>query len=88
MTAEELRSLRLAVPFRPFELVLDNGRRLRIEQPPYLAISPLGNQILVATGGENVDLLKPEWVKEAVFLPPGNKGTADSEAKRSRDSAP
>ena len=87
MTAQELRSLRRAVPFRPFELVLEDGRRFQVNQPAHFAISPLGNQILVATGGEDVVFLNPEWVKEAVFLQISGKETAEREAHRSRESA-
>jgi hypothetical protein len=68
MDAEQLRRLRLAHPFKAFQLILNNGRHLPVTQPYYMAISPVGNAILVATGGENVEMFKPEWVKEAIPL--------------------
>ena len=73
MTVDELRRLRLANPFRPFDLVIDDGRHLAIGKPYHLAISPVGNAIAVATGGENVELLKPEWVKEAIVHASGTQ---------------
>ena len=40
MDVEKIRELRLAHPFRPFDLILDDGRRLPVDQPYYLGISP------------------------------------------------
>jgi hypothetical protein len=71
MNAEEIRALRLAVPFKPFVLVMLDQRRFLIDKPPYVAVSPLGNSIVVATGDDNFELLKPEWVKEAVLVDSG-----------------
>ena len=68
MDTEKLRSLRLAYPFKPFELVMEDGRRFLIDRPPYLAISPLRNVVLVATGGPNVQMFRAEWIREAVLL--------------------
>ena len=68
MDVEQIRALRLARPFREFVLVMNDGRRFTIDKPYYLAISPLKNAILVATEGSNMELFKPDWVKEAVLL--------------------
>ena len=68
MNAEEIRALRLAVPFKPFVLVTTDQRRFLIDRPPYLAISPLGDSLVVASGADTFELLKPEWVREAVLV--------------------
>ena len=43
---EEIRSLIRAESYRPFTLVLTDGRRLPVEKPYYLGISPT-NRFLV-----------------------------------------
>ena len=68
MEAEEIRKLRLAYPFRPFILVLNDGRRFTVDKPPYVAISPLNNVILVAPDEGGMEMLKPQWVKEAIYM--------------------
>jgi hypothetical protein len=65
--ADLIRSLRLAYPFRPFRLIMKDGRRFLIDKPFFVGISPLKNVILVATEGEKVEMFKPEWVRCVVF---------------------
>jgi hypothetical protein len=45
MTIETIRSWRLAQPFRPFTVILVDGRGLPVEFPYGLAISPTGTEI-------------------------------------------
>lgn len=40
MDVEKIRELRLADPFRPFNLVLEDGRKLPVDEAYYLGISP------------------------------------------------
>ena len=53
MSGEDIVSLRLAYPFRPFTLVLTDGRRLPVNRPTALAISPDRRGLVYApvTGG-------------------------------------
>jgi hypothetical protein len=67
MDAEKIRALRLADPFRPFFLVMSDGRRFLVEKAPYLAISPTGNLVLVATGGETVERLNPANIRDVIM---------------------
>ncbi|HEY2584170.1 MAG TPA: hypothetical protein VGI81_00225 [Tepidisphaeraceae bacterium] len=85
MTVEELRRLRLANPFRPFDLVIDDGRRLAVKKPYHMAISPVGNAIAV-TAGESFELLKPQWVKEAIFRAIEPSGNTPDPSAKSRES--
>jgi hypothetical protein len=82
MDAEQLRRLRLAYPFKPFTLHMEDGRQFLIDQPPYLAISPTGKIILVATGGENVEMFKPEWVKDAIMVDGASASTSEDPPAR------
>ena len=86
MTVEELRRLRLAQPFRPFDLLVKDGRRFVVKQPFHMAVSPAGNAIAVADG-ESVELLKPEWVNEAIVHPVQSSGATPSTSAKSRESA-
>jgi hypothetical protein len=52
MDIEKILALRLADPFRPFILILDNGRRLNIDKPYRLAVSPTKKFIVVPTTSE------------------------------------
>jgi hypothetical protein len=45
MDVERIRQLRLSKPFRPFTLVLKDGRKLNVDLPFRLAISPVGNEV-------------------------------------------
>jgi hypothetical protein len=38
--AEMLRAMLHAQPFRPFDVVLSNGRRLHVHHPDYLVVMP------------------------------------------------
>ena len=40
MDIEKIREYRLADPFRPFFLVLEDGRKLPVDKPFYLGFSP------------------------------------------------
>jgi hypothetical protein len=68
MEFEDIRALRLADPFRPFALILDNGRKLVIDKPYGLALSPTKKFVLVPTMPEGAIWFSPDRVREAVLL--------------------
>jgi hypothetical protein len=68
MSIDELRRLRLAHPFHPFEVHLRDGRRFRIERPDALAISPQGDEVLVAEPSGKWHVLKFEQLSEVSGL--------------------
>ena len=47
MTFEEIKKLYFAAPFRPFEIVLANDRRVRVEHPEFMALSPDEDVVVV-----------------------------------------
>jgi hypothetical protein len=60
MTIEELRQVHRAQPFVPFTLHLADGRKVRVRSPEFLAQSPAGRIIYVATEDnvlDRIDLL-------------------------------
>jgi hypothetical protein len=45
VSIEQIRALKHAKPFRPFELVTKDGQRIYIEQPIRIALSPTGDSV-------------------------------------------
>lgn len=45
MRADDIRKLQDAVPFRPFSLVLADGRAFRVPHPDFLSVSPKGTAL-------------------------------------------
>ena len=68
MDAEKIRALRLAHPFKPFVLLMEDGRRFLIDKPYYVAIAPKGNVILVSTEGDSAEWFGPDRVRDAILL--------------------
>jgi hypothetical protein len=61
---QELRKWRYAEPFRPFELVLADGRQYLIKNPWNLGWSETSRQVMFASGPEDVDWARFDQVKE------------------------
>ena len=45
MTVDAIRTMRRASPFRPFRMIMRDGRDLPVERSSYLAISPNGRSL-------------------------------------------
>ncbi len=45
MSIEEIRALKHAKPFRPFDIVTKDGRKLRIPLEHRIALSPRGDSV-------------------------------------------
>ena len=45
MSIDQIRALKHAKPFRPFELVTKRGERVCIDEPISIALSPTGNSV-------------------------------------------
>ena len=48
MSADELRDLLNAVPFRPFTVCLERDRAFRIADPEFALVTPEGQTLVVA----------------------------------------
>jgi hypothetical protein len=62
MTIEDLRRFRNAEPFRPFRVVLSDGRKLLVRAPEKIGWHPSGNLLTIYTQGDNSDTLNIESV--------------------------
>ena len=80
MTIEELQKMHQARQFQPFDIYLVDGRTLPVEQPEFLARSPVGRTISVGLpdgSHEIVDLLL------VVSLKPRVNGAAQRRRRKS-----
>ena len=48
MTVEEIRAAYYTQPFQPFVVRLNDGRTFRVPKRNYIAISPIGDEIVIA----------------------------------------
>ena len=72
MELERIRQGRNATPFRPFTLVLDDGREFLVEEPYYVGFSPKGDLVL-AVSRQSTAWFSPERIKEIRFHDPVKK---------------
>jgi hypothetical protein len=66
MNVEDIRKLRLADPFKPFRLVLGDGRSLPVERPSFLSISPVGGAVVHSSEKGGFELVRVDQIVEAV----------------------
>ncbi|HEV2841725.1 MAG TPA: hypothetical protein VGW39_10400 [Chthoniobacterales bacterium] len=66
VTFDEIKKLYYAAPFRPFEIVLTNGRQVRVDHPEFMALSPDEDTVVVyeADGHLTIDVPLVIAVKE------------------------
>lgn len=68
MEMDRLKELKLAVPFRPFNLVLRDGRRFRVERAYEFAIAPDGSRLGLVVHPTGVVLIWPDNVLKVEVL--------------------
>ena len=74
MDAEEIRKLRLAHPFKPFNLVMVNGKKLPVDKPYYLGISDDGQVLTHSSLDGGFDTFGPQHVKAVDYI--SSRGSA------------
>ena len=57
MTANQLRAVQNARPFKPFTLSLADGERVKVSHPELLLITPGGRTVVVATGEDSIKII-------------------------------
>jgi hypothetical protein len=70
MTAEQLRTMRDANPFRPFVIHLADGRAFTIPHRDFVSQSPGGRTIIVYGSDESFSILDLFLVTELEVQPP------------------
>ena len=59
MSADDLRSLLRATPFRPFTVYLPSDKSFSVQHPEFAALTPPGRTLIVFHAGDNgFDLLE------------------------------
>jgi hypothetical protein len=67
MDMQRLKNLKLAVPFQPFVIILQDGRRLPVDAPHQVGLSPDGSRLgVLAENG--MTLVWPDNVKDVDVL--------------------
>ena len=64
MTAEQLRGMREANPFRPFTIHLADGRSLTVPHRDFVSQSPAGRTIIVYGSDESFSVVDLDVVTE------------------------
>jgi hypothetical protein len=64
MTAEQLRAMRTATPFRPFTIHLADGRSYTIQHRDFVSQSPGGRTIIVYHSDESFSIVDLYLVTE------------------------
>ena len=83
MDYEQVRALRLAHPFRPFNLVLDDGRVLPVDKSYYLGMSPTKRFVTHSSVGGGFEVIRLERIRNVSFdnvhrepqMSPGGNGS-------------
>jgi hypothetical protein len=76
MTAEQLRAMREAHPFRPFTIHLGDGRTFIVPHRDFVSQSPGGRTIIIYVSGESFSVVDLFLVTELEIQAP----TDDSES--------
>jgi hypothetical protein len=77
---DEIRKLYNAAPFKPFEIVLTNGRHVPVEHPEFMALSPTGRTIVVFEPDGHLTIDVPLIIATKAF----ENGSGRARRKRKR----
>lgn len=69
MKLDRIRVLRLAHPFRPFYILLRDGRRLFVEKAYHVGVATDGSHMMVCSDGPDCHHLWPDDVADVDVLP-------------------
>ncbi len=81
MDIEQIRQLRLAHPFVPFNLILRDGRKLPVDKPYYLAFAPDMSFLSHSSVGGGFERLLADWVVGVDYIDPDGERWKNSGPK-------
>lgn len=67
MTTDEVMSYRRAIPFKPFELRLKDGRTFVVTDPIHIGRDEAGGRIIVAAPDDTFESFPPAEVSEVTL---------------------
>jgi hypothetical protein len=82
---EQIKAYRNASPFRPFEIVLDDGREIVIRRPEYLGRFPSDDRIFFSTPKDTTETVEVSHVKKVRPVASGRKRRRGSGMGRRHD---
>lgn len=68
MDVEIIRRLRLADPYLPFRLTLNDGRQFDVVKPHHLALAQNNARVLIVTGPETAVWFSPAVIRDTTLL--------------------
>jgi hypothetical protein len=86
MDIQRIREFRSADPFKPFRMVMDDGRKLLVDQPYYLAIAPSGDFLMWSDLRGSFERVSPAKVREVVSVRGANGSSSSHRSARRRRS--
>ena len=86
MSPNQLRDAIRHQPFRPILITVEDGRRLVVEHPEFIAISPTGRELTFYAADGTQHWLDARLVRELVIPPPAEDQPAPSKADEEADS--
>ena len=66
MDVQKVRQLHRATPFKPFNLIMTDGRSLPVERPAYLGVSPNGREITYARSQGGFEFMRVDDIQDAL----------------------
>ena len=82
LNMEELKEYYEARPFKPFEIVLTDGRRLRVDEPEYVGWSLKAGTIVHANYQGTFDEVPMSLVTNVRLVPANGKNNRRSRRRR------
>ena len=81
MSAEELRSFIIAVPFQPFTICTIDGRGIPVKDRDFILVTPTGRHTYIFQPDDSRTVLDVELILGADFAaPPSGSGTQAANA--------
>ena len=77
----ELRAMYEARPFRPFKVLLDDGRQVRVDQPEFVGWSQRAGTIVFANKSDTFDVVQ---LSKVTGVQPASAGRGSANGKRRR----
>ncbi len=68
MLVETIRGFNQAVPFRPYEIRTNGGRRFRVPHPDFVFVSPRGEWVMVVVGSGAPHHINSSLIEEVAPL--------------------
>ncbi len=85
MSPAQLRDAIRHQPFRPFLITVEDGRRLVVEHPEFIAMSPTGREVTFYAADGTQHWLDARLVRELLILPPPETEAAPTSADEDKE---